>query len=84
VAVDVGVDGVWAPAQLDDTLGTHAWRDWSFTWDAEAGEHELTCRATDAAGNSQPLETPWNHQGMGTNAVQRTRVTVHDPRRNTV
>ena len=25
-------------------------------WDAEPGEHELCCRATDAAGNAQPIE----------------------------
>jgi hypothetical protein len=40
------------------------------------GEHELACRATDAAGNAQPLEAPWNYQGMGNNVVQGIPVTV--------
>ena len=35
------------------------------------GEHELSCRATDAAGNTQPLDPPWNFQGHGNNSVQR-------------
>jgi hypothetical protein len=29
-----------------------------------------------AAGNRQPLEAPWNYQGMGNNVVQRIPVTV--------
>jgi sulfane dehydrogenase subunit SoxC len=74
--VEVGVDGDWADAVLDDPVGEFAWRGWSFAWDATAGEHELTCRATDAAGNVQPAGQPWNYQGMGNNLVQRVGVTV--------
>lgn len=57
--VDVSTDGgaTWAEAELEPaTLGPWAWRSWSFRWDASAGEHELCCRARDAAGNEQPLE----------------------------
>jgi DMSO/TMAO reductase YedYZ molybdopterin-dependent catalytic subunit len=74
--VEVGVDGAWSDAQLEAEVGAHAWRGWNFTWEAAAGEHELTCRATDAAGNVQPLEQPWNYQGMGNNHVQRVTVVV--------
>ena len=56
--------------------GEFAWRPWSFDWDATVGEHELSCRATDAAGNTQPLDPPWNFQGHGNNSVQRFTVTV--------
>ena len=45
-------------------------------WQATPGEHLLSCRATDAGGASQPLEQPWNYQGMGNNVVQRVRITV--------
>jgi DMSO/TMAO reductase YedYZ molybdopterin-dependent catalytic subunit len=76
VRVEVAVDGSWSDARLGPPLGQYAWRGWSFTWDAAAGEHELACRATDAAGNAQPLEQPWNYQGMGNNLVQRIAVTV--------
>jgi len=74
--VEVAIDGAWADATLTPHIADHAWRGWTFDWDATEGEHELTCRATDAAGNAQPLEPPWNYQGMGNNVVQRIRVTV--------
>jgi len=76
VGVEVGVDGAWAPAELDRPIGDFAWRGWSFAWDAQLGQHQLTCRATDAAGNVQPVEPPWNYQGMGNNLVQVVDVTV--------
>ena len=74
--VEVGVDGVWAEAQMEAPAGAFAWRGWSYDWDAEEGEHQLTCRATDAAGNTQPTEQPWNYQGMANNLIQRVPVTV--------
>jgi hypothetical protein len=36
----------------------------------------LCSRATDAAGNSQPLEAPWNLKGYSNNAVERIAVVV--------
>ncbi len=74
--VEVGVDGTWADATLEPPLGEFAWRAWSYAWDAEPGEHQLLCRATDAAGDVQPIESPWNYQGMGNNRVQSIAVTV--------
>ena len=79
VGVDVSADGgsTWAPAELGAAvLGRFAWRSWRFTWDAVPGEHELCCRARDAAGNEQPLEPTWNVGGYVNNAVQRVHVTV--------
>jgi DMSO/TMAO reductase YedYZ molybdopterin-dependent catalytic subunit len=74
--VDVGLDGAWGEATLGPAVGPFAWRAWSFDWDALPGEHELACRATDAMGNSQPLDPPWNYLGLGNNLVQRVPVTV--------
>jgi DMSO/TMAO reductase YedYZ molybdopterin-dependent catalytic subunit len=74
--VEVGVDGEWAEASLGPALGEFAWRSWSFDWQASAGDHVLSCRATDSAGNVQPLEQPWNYHGMGNNLVQEVQVTV--------
>ncbi|HJU52644.1 MAG TPA: sulfite oxidase [Acidimicrobiia bacterium] len=74
--VEVGVDGQWSEATLGSSMGDYAWRGWSFLWNAEPGDHELACRASDGAGNIQPLEAPWNYQGMGNNVVQRLVVTV--------
>jgi DMSO/TMAO reductase YedYZ molybdopterin-dependent catalytic subunit len=74
--VEVAVDGDWADAKLDPALGDFAWRGWRFEWEASPGEHELACRATDAEGETQQPEAPWNAQGMGNNLVQRVAVTV--------
>lgn len=74
--VEIGIDGAWSPATLGPPVGEFAWRAWSFAWEAAVGEHELSCRATDSVGNTQPLDQPWNYQGMGNNQVQTVSVTV--------
>ena len=55
---------------------TYAWCGFSYEWDAQPGEHELCCRATDAAGHTQPFDAEWNLGGYCNNAVQRVRVVV--------
>jgi hypothetical protein len=45
-------------------------------WDAQPGEHELCCRARDAAGNVQPVAADWNVGGYANTSVQRVLVTV--------
>jgi DMSO/TMAO reductase YedYZ molybdopterin-dependent catalytic subunit len=77
--VEVSTDGgtSWSPAEVEPPeLGRWAWRRWTFAWHAEPGEHELTCRARDAAGAEQPLAPAWNVGGYANNAVQRVRVSV--------
>ncbi len=74
--VEFAVDGEWRDARLDAPAGAYAWSGWRAPWDAVAGEHELSCRATDAAGNVQPLEPPWDLTGFGNNSVHRVRVRV--------
>ena len=61
----------WTPP-----LAPNAWRGWEYTWEATPGDHVLSSRATDAAGNSQPLEPPWNLKGYANNAVERIAVVV--------
>ena len=76
--VEVSTDGgeTWADAELGAAASEFAWRGWSYRWDAEPGEHELCCRATDAAGNTQPSSPEWNFDGFCNNAIQRVPVTV--------
>jgi sulfane dehydrogenase subunit SoxC len=76
--VEVSPDGgrTWVDAELEEPVSDFAWRGWSYEWDAEPGEHELSCRATDAAGNTQPVVPDWNLEGYCNNAVQRVRVVV--------
>ncbi len=70
-------DGLnWTVARLDGAVSPFAWQGWSITWEAKPGRRILCVRATDSEGNIQPLEQPWNFQGMGNNMVQRVPVLV--------
>jgi DMSO/TMAO reductase YedYZ molybdopterin-dependent catalytic subunit len=76
--VEVSIDGgaSFESAALGAEQGPHAWRGWSFDWDAEPGEHVISSRATDSAGNTQPLDVPWNLKGYANNAIERIPVLV--------
>jgi DMSO/TMAO reductase YedYZ molybdopterin-dependent catalytic subunit len=75
--VEVSIDGgPWVESQLDAPVGEFAWTGWRHEWQATPGEHELRCRATDATGETQPLEQAWNLGGYCNNMVQTVRVTV--------
>src|SRR5829696_8947393 len=76
--VEVSTDGgiTFDAAVLDPPLSPNAWRGWSFDWDAPPGEHLLSSRATDSAGNTQPLDPPWNLKGFANNAVEQIAVQV--------
>jgi hypothetical protein len=79
--VEFSADGgqTWEDAQLGASNGRHGWRAWSHAWEpAGPGDYELCVRATDAAGNVQPLDSAeaWNRGGYGVNAVQRVAVHV--------
>ena len=74
--VEFGVDGAWAPAELDEPTGRWAWRGWRVRLGREPGEHVLCCRARDEAGNTQPDEADWNVGGYANNGVQRVPVRV--------
>lgn len=58
--VEVKIDeGAWTPALIDRSEDAqYAWKIWSFDWTApSAGEHAITSRAIDTAGNVQPAMT---------------------------
>ena len=49
--VEVQVDdGPWQPATLGDDAGEESWRQWVLEWEATAGEHTISVRATDGDG----------------------------------
>jgi DMSO/TMAO reductase YedYZ molybdopterin-dependent catalytic subunit len=79
-SVEVSADGgaSWSPARLGPVPSSRwAWRSWEWDWDVTApGGYELCCRATDDAGNTQPLEAPWNLGGYANNEVHRVPVRV--------
>jgi len=75
-SVELGVDGAWTEAELGPPGDRWAWRGWRAEWDATPGEHVLSCRARDQAGNTQPDEAEWNVGGYANNGVQRVPIRV--------
>ncbi len=77
--VELSTDGGrnWQPVIVAPQESAHSWQRWSYRWDASVpGSYDLCCRATDAAGDIQPLEQNWTARGMGNNMVQRVSVQV--------
>jgi sulfane dehydrogenase subunit SoxC len=79
--VEFSADGgsTWAGVRLEPQLARYGWTAWSYCWDTdEPGEYELCVRATDASGDTQPLDVAdvWNQGGYAVNAVQRVAVRV--------
>ena len=66
----------WQTANVTQADSPYAWSKWSVEWDATPGEYVLSCRATDANGDTQPLEPPWDASGFGNNAVHTVNVYV--------
>ena len=73
-------DGPWMPATIDDSEeAEHAWKIWSLDWpNPPAGEHTVTSRAIDAAGQIQPAmddpiiakkHTYWESNGQVTRRI---------------
>ncbi len=79
--VDVSADGglTWREAGLEhDTGAPWSWTFWQATLDLPPGEHELTARARDSAGQAQPEHpgTLWNFKGYLCASWHRVRVRV--------
>jgi DMSO/TMAO reductase YedYZ molybdopterin-dependent catalytic subunit len=76
--VEVLLNGEWQEAEMTGRADTYAWTGWQIEWDAQPGVHDLACRATDAQGNTQPLDAPFDMAGFANNAVHRVTVHVAD------
>ncbi len=77
--VELSADGgeSWEDARLGEPAGRHAAPPWRWNWEpSRSGRHVLVARATDAAGETQPLEPLWNAQGYGNNAAQRVAIDI--------
>jgi DMSO/TMAO reductase YedYZ molybdopterin-dependent catalytic subunit len=78
VEVSADAGATWRDAEISrDFDSPWAWCSWRAGWEPrDPGEYVLCCRASDEAGNVQPLEPEWNLSGYENNAVQRLAVTV--------
>ena len=76
--VAVSTDGgySWTPARLGKDLGKYSFREWQLPVKLAAGDHELKVRATNLAGDIQPMVPTWNPAGYLRNVVETTRVSV--------
>jgi hypothetical protein len=70
--VDVSVDGgkTWQPAKLGGKATKYGFRAFNYTWKAPEGSHVVMARATNAAGQVQPVDPEWNPNGYLYNAAQ--------------
>ena len=76
VAVSTDGGDSWTPARLGKDLGKYSFREWQLPVKLAAGDHELKVRATNQAGDIQPMEPTWNPAGYLRNVVETTRVSV--------
>lgn len=79
--VDVSIDGgrSWHQADLEfDSAAPWSWTFWQAEIDMPKGEHEVTVRAWDSAGQTQPAlaDDVWNFKGYLCAAWHRIRVNV--------
>jgi len=75
VSVDEGV--TWKPAVLSSQGDRYAWRIFTFSLKPEQWGHmTLLARATDTAGNVQPISAVWNPLGYFWNGLHRVGITI--------
>ncbi len=53
----------WRDATVRGPQVQYSWAGFELAWDAQPGEYTVMTRATDAAGNTQPREIPFNEKG---------------------
>ncbi|MCY1454306.1 Mo-co oxidoreductase dimerization domain protein [compost metagenome] len=77
--VEVSIDGGqrWREATLGEDLGRFSFREWTLaiTFGSQ-GATQLMVRASNAAGETQPLRADWNPGGYRRHVVETTHVTV--------
>lgn len=77
--VEVSIDGgkTWLTASLGQDLGRFSFREWTLTTTfADKGATPLMVRASNNAGETQPLNADWNPGGYRRHVVETTHVTV--------
>jgi sulfite dehydrogenase (cytochrome) subunit A len=76
VAVSTDNGATWTPAKLGRDLGKYSFREWTLPVKLAPGIYDLRVRATNNAGDTQPMEPRWNPAGYLRNVVEAVRVTA--------
>jgi Mo-co oxidoreductase dimerisation domain len=76
--VDISTDGgqSWKHAKLIGQQTTYGWRLWHYDWKAREGKYTIMSRATNVAGQTQPLTEEWNPNGYLWNVAQPVTVMI--------
>ena len=74
VSIDDGL--TWTPAKLGRDLGKYSFREWKLPVKLVPGFYNLRVRATNNAGDTQPMQPNWNPAGYLRNVVETVRVTA--------
>jgi sulfite oxidase len=78
--IEISTDGghSWQEAKIDKPRSSFAWYKWNREVSLKKGTHELLVKATDAKGETQPMDGTvlWNPKGYQWNGVDHVKVTV--------
>ena len=77
--VEVSIDGgkTWQKAEfIGPDLGPYAWRQFVLSTDLTAGTHDITSRATNKAGETQPEDRMENNRGYLNNSWDDHKLTI--------
>jgi hypothetical protein len=66
----------WQPASILGKATKYGFRRWTYNWKAEEGQRTLISRATNAAGQTQPLQEEWNPNGYLWNVAQPRSIVI--------
>jgi DMSO/TMAO reductase YedYZ molybdopterin-dependent catalytic subunit len=67
----------WREAQLGQDLGNYSFREWTIALTPpQAGPLVLQAKATNGAGQTQPVEVAWNPSGYMRNVIESVGVTA--------
>src|SRR4029077_13009400 len=74
--VAVSTDGgkTWTPAKLGKDLRKYSFREWKLPGKLGVRSYQLKVRATNNAGDTQPMDPLWNPAGYLRNVVETVRV----------
>ena len=74
VQISIDNGSTWINAKLGENLGRYSFRGWTAPVTLTAGPHALKVRAVSNAGETQPVEQPWNPSGYLRNLIETTTV----------
>src|SRR5579883_3421730 len=76
VALSVDNGLTWTPTRLGKDVDKYSFREWTLPVELAPGIYDVRVRATNNAGETQPMEPRWNPAGYLRNVVETVRITA--------